>query len=286
MWTQIGPPSVATRADSRMPRVGRARIGQRQPDRFEQRRARDQREALLPRRQLAVLAVAPRDRGLVVRAHRERVGDDVGGRAARDAVERAALLDRDHVRRERAELADREIEPLVERRLGPPQVERDEPELHSRGMLACAAMNRLALVVIVACGKSSDPTPTPAAPVVPTPAPAKPVAYDDIGATFGKHLGAREFDAAVGMFTPELGGKLTAAKFSPDWDKSIEGAGKFVELIGTAVTPIDGGANVLVRYRFEHGVSEEVLGVDTAGRSAGCTARRSSCTSRTPTRPR
>src|SRR5437764_14231722 len=112
-------------------------------------------------------------------------------------------------------------------------------------MLACATMRKLAVVVIVAaCGQGSEPAPSPV-PKVKTP--------DEIGAELGNHLGAHDIDAAVAMFAPDLAKDLPAAKFQPEWDKSIDGAGKFIALVGTAATPIEDGTPVLVRYRFEPG---------------------------------
>src|SRR5438874_11528764 len=93
-------------------------------------------------------------------------------------------------------------------------------------MVACPAMRKLVVVMVAAAGGKTDPAPPPAPAPKPPPAPASTSTPDEIGAAFGKHLGAHDIDAAVAMFAPALGGKLTAPVFGPDWDKSIEGAGK------------------------------------------------------------
>lgn len=76
----------------------------------------------------------------------EAIGDHVRGGPAGHAVERADLLQADHVGRERLELIEREREPSVERRFDPPQIERDHAERRpERRRHLCAVLSHGAI---------------------------------------------------------------------------------------------------------------------------------------------
>src|SRR3569833_2217208 len=98
----------------------------RSASRWRRRRARHDREPLFTGLGHAALAGLPRTRALVMRVHPERFADRVRGRRAGVRLD---LLQADLVGRERAELADREVEAAVERRLAAPEVERDDPQV-------------------------------------------------------------------------------------------------------------------------------------------------------------
>jgi dienelactone hydrolase len=119
----------------------------------------------------------------------------------------------------------------------------------------------VACVVVAACNNKRPAESRPGGSPASSTSSAASKTPDQIGAAFGAELGARRLDAAVAMFTPDLASKLPATTFGPEWDQVTGGAGAFVGVVGTASTPAGGATNVLVRYRYEHGTTDQILAV-------------------------
>ena len=137
----VDPDRTAVGGDLRgeeNPRVGGARIGERDRARVRDR-LRDDREALLAGGELAVRAVVPAHSDGVVRGVTEGLGDHVGGGTTGAPVEWTDLLEADHVGGKCAKLPDRERETLIERRLGAPEVQRDDAEVRTHAVSVSGA---------------------------------------------------------------------------------------------------------------------------------------------------